>query len=43
LTLIEYKKLTLRENDLDAEDSEDPLMVSKYVVDIFKYLKQTEV
>jgi len=24
---------------LDAEDSEDPLMVSEYVVDIFKYLK----
>ena len=30
-------------DDLDAEDSEDPVMVSEYVVDIFKYLKQTEV
>lgn len=30
-------------DDLDAEDSEDPLMVSEYVVDIFKYMKQTEV
>jgi len=30
-------------DDLDAEDSKDPLMVSEYVVDIFKYLKQTEV
>ena len=30
-------------DDLDAEDSEDPLMDSEYVVDIFKYLKQTEV
>ena len=26
-------------DDLDAEDSKDPLMVSEYVVDIFKYLK----
>ena len=30
-------------DDLDAEDSEDPLMVSEYVVEIFKYMKQTEV
>ena len=30
-------------DDLNAEDSKDPLVVSKYVVDIFKYLKQTEV
>ncbi|KAG1896733.1 uncharacterized protein F5891DRAFT_1192617 [Suillus fuscotomentosus] len=29
--------------DLDAEDFDDPLMVSKYVVEIFKYMKQTEV
>jgi len=29
--------------DLDAESSVDPLMVSKYVVEIFKYMKQTEV
>ncbi|KAG1893493.1 uncharacterized protein F5891DRAFT_985843 [Suillus fuscotomentosus] len=28
--------------DLDAEDFDDPLMVSKYVVEIFKYMKQTE-
>ena len=30
-------------DDLDAEESQDPLMVSEYVVDIFKYLKQTKV
>lgn len=30
-------------DDLDADDSDDPLMVSEYVVDIFKYLKQVEV
>lgn len=29
-------------DDLDAEDSDDPLMVSEYVVEIFKYMKQTE-
>lgn len=29
--------------DLDAEDSDDPLMVSEYVQDIFKYMKQLEV
>lgn len=29
--------------DLDAEDAEDPLMVSEYVVEIFKYLKDIEV
>ncbi|KAH9477831.1 G2/mitotic-specific cyclin cdc13 [Psilocybe cubensis] len=29
-------------DDLDAEDSEDPLMVSEYVQDIFQYLKQVE-
>ncbi|KAG1807242.1 cyclin-like protein [Suillus variegatus] len=28
--------------DLDAEDFDDPLMVSEYVVEIFKYMKQTE-
>ncbi|KAJ7057864.1 g2/mitotic-specific cyclin cdc13 [Mycena amicta] len=28
--------------DLDAEDADDPVMVSEYVVDIFKYLKQVE-
>lgn len=30
-------------DDLDAEDSDDPLMVSEYVQDIFKYMKQLEV
>jgi G2/mitotic-specific cyclin 1/2 len=30
-------------DDLDAGDSEDLLMVSEYVVDIFKYMRQTEV
>ena len=30
-------------DDLDAEDADDPLMVSEYVVEIFKYLKQIEV
>ena len=29
--------------DLDAEDGDDPLMVSEYVVEIFEYLKQVEV
>ncbi|XP_006463948.1 hypothetical protein AGABI2DRAFT_194588 [Agaricus bisporus var. bisporus H97] len=28
--------------DLDADDVDDPLMVSEYVVDIFKYLRQVE-
>lgn len=30
-------------DDLDADDSDDPLMVSEYVQDIFGYLKQVEV
>lgn len=30
-------------DDLDAEDADDPLMVSEYVVDIFKYMKSVEV
>lgn len=29
--------------DLDADDVDDPLMVSEYVVDIFKYLRLVEV
>lgn len=29
-------------DDLDAEDADDPLMVSEYVVEIFQYMKQTE-
>ncbi|KAJ7787177.1 cyclin-like protein [Mycena olivaceomarginata] len=29
-------------DDLDADDADDPVMVSEYVVDIFKYLKQIE-
>ncbi|KAF8189887.1 cyclin-like protein [Mycena galopus ATCC 62051] len=29
-------------DDLDADDADDPVMVSEYVVDIFKYLKQVE-
>ena len=29
--------------DLDAEDADDPLMVSEYVVEIFEYLKKVEV
>ena len=29
--------------DLDAEDGDDPLMVSEYVVEIFHYLKEVEV
>ncbi|KAF7969432.1 hypothetical protein HWV62_27319 [Athelia sp. TMB] len=28
--------------DLDAEDADDPLMVSEYVVEIFKYMKEIE-
>ncbi|GBE87395.1 hypothetical protein SCP_1100710 [Sparassis crispa] len=28
--------------DLDAEDEDDPLMVSEYVAEIFEYLKQVE-
>ena len=30
-------------DDLDAEEANDPLMVSEYVVDIFDYLRQIEV
>ena len=30
-------------DDLDAEDADDPLMVSEYVVEIFKYMKEIEV
>jgi G2/mitotic-specific cyclin 2 len=30
-------------DDLDAEDADDPLMVSEYVNDIFHYLKEVEV
>lgn len=30
-------------DDLDAEDADDPLMVSEYVVEIFEYLKKVEV
>jgi len=30
-------------DDLDADDSDDPLMVSEYVQDIFHYLKEVEV
>jgi len=30
-------------DDLDADDGDDPLMVSEYVVEIFSYMKQTEV
>lgn len=29
--------------DLDAEDADDPLMVSEYVVEIFQYMKEIEV
>ncbi|KAJ6590582.1 g2/mitotic-specific cyclin cdc13 [Mycena vulgaris] len=29
-------------DDLDADDVDDPVMVSEYVVDIFNYLKQVE-
>ncbi|KAJ3508562.1 hypothetical protein NLJ89_g5687 [Agrocybe chaxingu] len=29
-------------DDLDADDNDDPLMVSEYVQDIFNYLKQVE-
>lgn len=30
-------------DDLDAEDAEDPLMVSEYVVEIFDYMRSLEV
>lgn len=30
-------------DDLDADDNDDPLMVSEYVQDIFQYLKEVEV
>ncbi|XP_023222645.1 G2/mitotic-specific cyclin-B-like [Centruroides sculpturatus] len=30
-------------NDIDAEDSEDPQLVSNYVNDIYKYLRQMEI
>ncbi|KII91187.1 hypothetical protein PLICRDRAFT_51362 [Plicaturopsis crispa FD-325 SS-3] len=29
-------------DDLDAEDADDPLMVSEYVVEIFEYMKEVE-
>jgi G2/mitotic-specific cyclin 1/2 len=29
--------------DLDAEDADDPLVVSEHVVEIFKYMKEVEV
>ncbi|KAK7046682.1 cyclin N-terminal domain-containing protein [Favolaschia claudopus] len=29
-------------DDLDADDADDPVMVSEYVTDIFQYLKQVE-
>ena len=29
--------------DLDAEDTDDPMMVSEYVNDIFEYLKAVKV
>ncbi|KAL0958176.1 hypothetical protein HGRIS_000339 [Hohenbuehelia grisea] len=29
-------------DDLDADDADDPLMVSEYVVEIFEFLKETE-
>ncbi|KAJ7096702.1 g2/mitotic-specific cyclin cdc13 [Mycena belliarum] len=29
-------------DDLDADDADDPVMVSEYVIDIFNYLKQVE-
>lgn len=40
---IEADPETSAWDDLDAEDNDDPLMVSEYVQDIFKYLKQVEV
>ncbi|KAF6757755.1 g2/mitotic-specific cyclin cdc13 [Ephemerocybe angulata] len=30
-------------DDLDAEDGDDPLMVSEYVVEIFQYMRQLEI
>jgi hypothetical protein len=30
-------------DDLHAEDADDPLMVSEYVVEIFQYMKEIEV
>ena len=30
-------------DDLDAEDLQDPMMVSEYVTEIFEYLKELEV
>jgi hypothetical protein len=29
--------------DLDAEDADDPLVVSEHVVEIFKYMKEVKV
>lgn len=29
--------------DLDADDSQDPLMVSEYVTEIFEYMRELEV
>jgi G2/mitotic-specific cyclin 2 len=36
------KKL-VQHDDLDADDFEDPMMVSEYVHEIFDYLKEIEV
>ncbi|CDR88181.1 probable Clb1-B-type cyclin 1 (fragment) [Sporisorium scitamineum] len=32
-----------KQQDLDAEDAKEPLMVAKYVNDIFEYMKELEI
>ena len=37
------KKPKVEYDDLDADDFDDPMMVSEYVLEIFDYLKELEV
>lgn len=43
--LIPSLKRTIKQEweDLDAEDADDPLMISEYVVEIFEYMRELEV
>lgn len=43
VTKVEKTKPEEAPMNLDAEDCDDPLMVSEYVVEIFEYLRQVEI
>lgn len=43
LIKVPTQTITRDWDDLDAEDAEDPLMVSEYVNEIFAYMRQLEV